>query len=185
MFEIAEIKLQRQIRASHATWHRNYAAAQLLPRINIGIEHWALGVGLWAFSDHDWSVAIAHARATRQERVFVRDVGVGMNGNGRDMQLAASCAFVQGLDILQAMLETIPAQIDLIFRDRIKHERVVRIRGMSEGKDFRRTPHRRMLSVGGNRRNIRAFLIAVCVIWALPIASPTWRRWRRPVSARV
>jgi hypothetical protein len=35
---------------------------------------------------------------------------------------------------------------------------------VSEGKDFRRAPHRRMLSVGGNRRNTRAFLIAICVI---------------------
>ena len=80
------------------------------------------------------------------------------------MQFAASCAFVQGLDILQAMLEAIPAQIDLIFGDRIKHKGIVWIRGMSEGKDFARAPHRRMLSVGGNPRNTRAFLIAICVI---------------------
>src|SRR2546430_7208188 len=82
------------------------------------------------------------------------------------------------------MLEAIPAEIDFVFRDRIKHERVVRIGRMSEGEDFRRAPHGRMLSASRKQAN-RAFFIVICVLSALPIASDTWRRWRRPVSAKA
>src|SRR5712691_4533656 len=45
------------------------------------------------------------------------------------------------------MLETISAQIDFLFRDCVKHERVIRVRRMSESEDFGRVPHCRMLSV--------------------------------------
>src|SRR5580692_12477596 len=34
------------------------------------------------------------------------------------------------------MLEPVSAQVDLILRHRVKHERVIRIRGMTQGKDF-------------------------------------------------
>src|ERR1700686_1733158 len=101
------------------------------------------------------------------------------------MQLAAKCSLVQRLNVFQSMLEAIAAQIDLIFRDRIKHESVVRIRRMSESEDFGRAPHCRMLSAAKGHATTRVFPIVICVIRALPIASDTWRRWRRPVSARV
>src|SRR2546423_11096212 len=34
------------------------------------------------------------------------------------------------------MLEPVSAQIDLVLRHRVKHERVIRIWGMPQGKDF-------------------------------------------------
>src|SRR5712664_4448520 len=34
------------------------------------------------------------------------------------------------------MLEPVSAQVDLILRHRVKHEGVIRIRGMTQGKDF-------------------------------------------------
>jgi hypothetical protein len=39
------------------------------------------------------------------------------------------------LNILQSMLEPVSAQIDLILRHRVKHERVIRIWGVTQGKD--------------------------------------------------
>jgi hypothetical protein len=52
------------------------------------------------------------------------------------VQFASNRAFVQRLNIFQSMFEPISAQIDLILRHRVKHERVIRIRGMTQGKDF-------------------------------------------------
>src|ERR1700730_5585028 len=55
------------------------------------------------------------------------------------------------------MLELVAAQIDFVFRDRVEHERVVRVRRMSQGEDFRFLPHCRTLSVGGKSRNLPMF----------------------------
>jgi hypothetical protein len=52
------------------------------------------------------------------------------------VQFASNRAFVQRLNIFQLMLEPVSAQVDLILRHRVKHERVIRIRGMTQGKDF-------------------------------------------------
>jgi len=43
------------------------------------------------------------------------------------VQFASKRSFIQRLNIFQSMLEPITAQIDFVFRYRIKHERVVRI----------------------------------------------------------
>jgi hypothetical protein len=42
------------------------------------------------------------------------------------------------LNIFQLMLEPISAQIDLILRHRVKHERVIRIWGMTQRKSLGR-----------------------------------------------
>jgi hypothetical protein len=52
------------------------------------------------------------------------------------VQFASNRAFVQRLNIFKSMLESISAQIDLVLRHRVKHERVIRIWGMPQGKDF-------------------------------------------------
>ena len=70
-------------------------------------------------------------------------VGVGVDRNRRDVQLAAHRAFVQRLDVLEPMLETVTAQVDLVLRHRVKHERVVRIGRMSEREDRVILRHRR------------------------------------------
>src|SRR6266481_7276077 len=59
-----------------------------------------------------------------------------MDRDRRNVQFASNCAFVQRLNILQSMLEPISTQVDLILRHRVKHERVIRIRGVTQGKNF-------------------------------------------------
>jgi hypothetical protein len=59
-----------------------------------------------------------------------------MNRDRGNVQFAAKCPLIQRLDIFQSMLEPVPAQIDLILGHRIKHERVIRIRGVTQRKDF-------------------------------------------------
>jgi len=51
------------------------------------------------------------------------------------MQFALKTTLVQLLDFLDYMFEAITAQIDLVFRHRVKHERVIRIGRMTEGED--------------------------------------------------
>ena len=44
------------------------------------------------------------------------------------MQLAPKRPFIQRLNIFQSMLESITAEIDFVFRDRVEHERIIWIR---------------------------------------------------------
>ena len=50
------------------------------------------------------------------------------------MQLPAPSLSVQCLDIYQSMVEAIAMEIDFVFCDRVEHERIVRIRRMTELK---------------------------------------------------
>ena len=84
------------------------------------------------FPNNDGSVSIAHARATGQQRVFVCDVRVRVDRDRGNMQLAAPRPFVQRLNIFQSMFESITTEIDFVFRDRIKHKRVVWIGRMAQ-----------------------------------------------------
>src|SRR6266446_1254715 len=106
-----------------------------------------LGVGWWVFSDHNWSVAIAHARAARQQCIFIRRIRIRVNRDGRNVKLAAECPFIQRLDILESMFETITTKIDLVFRHRVEHECVVRIGGVSECENVPLQRHGRTLSL--------------------------------------
>ena len=77
--------------------------------------------------DNHRAVSIAHARAARQQRIVVAHIGVGVNRDGRDVKLTAHRALIQRLNVFEPMFELVTAQIDLVFRHRIKHERVIRI----------------------------------------------------------
>src|SRR5437764_14241831 len=57
------------------------------------------------------------------------------------MQLAPTGPFIQRLNVFYAVLESITTQIDFILRNRIEHERVIRIWRMAERKDFRSVVH--------------------------------------------
>jgi len=92
------------------------------------------------FPNDYWPVPVPHARSAGQQRVFVCYVRIGMDRDRRNVQFASNCAFVQRLNILQSMLEPVSAQVDLILGHRIKHERIVRIWGMTQGKDVTRVP---------------------------------------------
>ena len=116
MFEIVEIELQRQVRARHATGHRDHTTPQEFLKLLLFIGHWTFGVGRSAFSDNNRPIAITHARAAGQQGIFVGDVGVGMNRNRGNVQFTPQCALVQRLDVFQPMFESITAQVDLGFR---------------------------------------------------------------------
>ena len=61
---------------------------------------------------------------------------------------------IEGLNVLEPVFKTVSAQINFVFRDRVKHERVIGIGRMAESKNIRRMPHRRMLTAGGARATI-------------------------------
>ena len=63
-----------------------------------------------------------------QERILVADMRVGMDADRGDVEFPAGGALVQGLDVLEDVLELIPARRDQVLRQGIKHEGVVRIR---------------------------------------------------------
>ena len=52
------------------------------------------------------------------------------------MQLAALRPLIQRLNVFQPMFKPITAQIDLVLRDRVEHERIVRIGRMAKRKGF-------------------------------------------------
>jgi hypothetical protein len=43
------------------------------------------------------------------------------------MEFAAGRPLVQGLDVLQNVLKTVAARVDLVLSERIKHEGVIRV----------------------------------------------------------
>ena len=155
MLEVAEIKLQREERAGRTPGNSDHTVAQPLANIDIFIRSWmldallakAFGAGWWVFSDHNWSVAIAHARAARQQCIFIRRIRIRVNRDGRNVKLAAECPFIQRLDILESMFETITTKIDLVFRHRVEHECVVRIGRVSECENVPLRRHGRTLSL--------------------------------------
>jgi hypothetical protein len=59
-----------------------------------------------------------------------------MHGDRGNVQLASKRALVQRLNVFQSMLETVPAQVDFILGHRVKHERVIRVGGMTQGEKF-------------------------------------------------
>ena len=131
VLEFAEEKLEREISARHFARHRDQAAAQPVAHL---VRRAADGRALVGRHQHR-PVAVAHARAAGQQRVAIAHVGVGVDRDRRDVQLAAQGALVQRLDVLEPMLEAIAAQIDLVFRHRVKHEGVIGIGRMAQGEN--------------------------------------------------
>jgi len=114
-------KLQREKRAGHGAGDGDGAPGDFV-------------AGKFLFCDEHRSVAVAHARATGQERVFVAYIGVGMNADRGDVEFAARGALVEGLDVLEDVFETEVGGWDEIFRQGIEHERIIRIGRMAEGE---------------------------------------------------
>ena len=51
--------------------------------------------------DEPRAVPVAHRRAVREQGVLVGEVGVGVDRDGGDLELAAQRALVERLDVLQ------------------------------------------------------------------------------------
>ena len=79
------------------------------------------------FFDNDWSVSIAHTRPARQQCIIRGHVRIRVNRDRGNVQFAAPRPLVQRLNIFQAIVEAVTAEIDFILRHCIKHERVIRI----------------------------------------------------------
>src|SRR5262245_24309489 len=60
---------------------------------------------------------------------------IRMNADRSNIQLAPRGPFIECLDVLENMLETIARSWNEALGQPIKHERVVRIRRMAEGQD--------------------------------------------------
>ena len=89
------------------------------------------------------SVAIAHGCTVREEGVSVAEVGVGVNGDRRDLELSAHGALVQRLDVLELVDVLEPFGIDQPVRERVEHERVVGVGAVGDVD-----PHRRESGIG-------------------------------------
>ena len=95
-----------------------------------------IGVSRKAFRrvcDKHRAVSVAHARAAGQESVFIENVGQSVNGDSCDIQLSPRGALVQGLDILENVLESIAVLVDLVGRHGVKHESVIGIGRVAQG----------------------------------------------------
>ena len=71
-----------------------------------------------------------------------------MNRNRGNVQLAAKGSLIKRLNIFEPMLKAIAAQVDFVFRHRVKHEGVIRVWRMAQGENFRIGRHERTLAVG-------------------------------------
>ena len=82
-----------------------------------------------------------------------------------DVQFAARGALVQRLDVLQDVLELPAARVDLVLRERVKHEGVVRIGRVAEGENVRFGRHGRTLRVTAEWRNSpRGILLLLLIL---------------------
>ena len=120
---LSQPKLEGQKRTGHRAGNGNGLPQNLLPRER-------------GRRDEHGPVAISHARPARQQRIAVADVGVGMNADGRNIQLAAGRSLVEGLDVLENVLELETASRDETASQRVKHEGIVRIRGVAKRHCF-------------------------------------------------
>ena len=71
----------------------------------------------------------------RQQRVAVGEVGVGVDRDGGDFELARSARWFSDLDVLQLVDVGEPFRIDLAGGERVEHERVVGVRTVCDVND--------------------------------------------------
>src|SRR5690242_10613669 len=117
--EIRLVQTQREISARQRPRNR-YSFSS-----NLGPVHW--------LARHEArSISVTHGRAVRKQGIRIGEICIGVNRDCRDLELSAQRALVERLDILELVNIAQLAGIDLPFRKRIEHERVVRIRAMSD-----------------------------------------------------
>ncbi len=63
-------------------------------------------------------------------------MGVGMNADGRQFQLAGKRPAIERFDIHQLMPKLIRPGIDLAVGQRVEHERIVRVRTMPDADEL-------------------------------------------------
>ena len=91
------------------------------------------GHGAWG--DEDGAVLVAHAGPAAGEGVLIGDIGVGVDGDGGDFKLAFDGALVEGLDVLEDVLEAVGAGGDFALGQGVEHEGVVGVGGVAEAEE--------------------------------------------------
>src|SRR5262249_30979288 len=77
-------------------------------------------------------VAVSHARAAWKQGIMIADIGIGMNADGGKVKFTPGGALIQGLDVLENVLEPKALRRDQSLGQSVKHERIVRVGRMSE-----------------------------------------------------
>ena len=77
--------------------------------------------------DDHRAITVAHAGAAGAKNILVGQIGVGVQADGRQFQLAGKGAAVERFDVDQLVLEGVAAGIDFSVGQGMKHEGVVRI----------------------------------------------------------
>src|SRR5262249_38669552 len=83
------------------------------------------------------AVALADARAVREQGVAIGEVRKGVQRNSCDLELAGQRAPIQALDVGELVYVAPPPRIDLARSHRPEHERIVRIRAVRDADDAR------------------------------------------------
>src|SRR5690606_27634816 len=125
--------------------------------------------------DHDRTVAVPHRDAGPHHEVPIGDVRVRVRGDRGDLEFPFERALVERLDVLQLVLDAPAAEsIRFLYLDAhvsgveaVEHERVIRIRTVSEGeRAFVHYGHRHDFSLADlaqalvGRRENRFFIFA-------------------------
>ena len=87
----------------------------------------------WLTRHEDRTVAVAHARAVRQQRVSIHEVRVRVERHGGDFVLPGERRAVERLDVGQHLLDVDALDLDGAGRQTIEHEGVVGIGTVGNG----------------------------------------------------
>jgi len=87
-------------------------------------------------SDDHRSVLIAHAAAATCEGITVCHVGIGVDRDRGNLQLAAASPLVESLDVLKDVLEPVWAGVQQVLGKPVEHEGVIGVWGMAEAEEL-------------------------------------------------
>ena len=87
--------------------------------------------------DQHRAIAIAHAGPAGAKHVAIGEMGVGVQADGRQFQLAVKGPAVERFDIDQFVLEAIAAGVELALGQGVEHEGVVGIGAMADADQQR------------------------------------------------
>jgi hypothetical protein len=85
-------QLQRQKRARHRPRHGDFDWGKISPAER-------------RFRHQHWPIAVAHARAAGQQRVFIAHIRIRVKADRRYIQFAARGPLIERLDVLQNMFK--------------------------------------------------------------------------------
>src|SRR3972149_145332 len=140
--ELTQAEAQREECSGQLSWNGNSLTAKLG-----GVEP--------VLRHEDRTIVPTDTRAVRQEGGAVRDVSNGVGRNGRRLESAFHPPAVQGLDPFKEVLEPKPAGVQSLLGEGVEHERIVRVRTVSD-PDEPRLHHRSLSSPGrpGSRESV-------------------------------